>query len=265
MTATQWTIVEGDGPIVATAIHNGHDVRSEALERFAIHESDRLREEDPYTGEWTALAATRVVGQQSRFEVDLNRPRERAVYVRPEDAWGLHVWREPPPEDIVGRSVEIYDGFYAQMERLLRGVEKRHGRFVVFDLHTYNHRREGPGGPSADPTENPQVNLGTGTMDRGRWSGIVDRFIRDLNAFDFPGGRLDVRENVKFRGGNLSRWIHQTFPETGCALAIEFKKFFMDEWTGKADQELNAAILAALQSTTPGVIEELDKPGSRSA
>ncbi|MDA0206332.1 MAG: N-formylglutamate amidohydrolase [Acidobacteria bacterium] len=261
----KWTVVEGAGPIIATAIHDGHSVRAEVLDRLAIDEPGRLREEDPYTGEWTAVVPTRVVGLQSRFEVDLNRPRERAVYIRPEDAWGLHVWREPPPDDIVARSLAIYDGFYAEMERLLRSVEKRHGRFVVFDLHTYNHRREGTNGPPADPLGNPQVNLGTGTMDRARWSGIVDRFVKDLGAFDFPGGRLDVRENVKFQGGAFGKWIHETFPESGCAIAIEFKKFFMEEWTGVRDETLSDAIHEALRSTVPGVIEELGRSGPRNA
>jgi N-formylglutamate deformylase len=69
---------------------------------------------------------------------------------------------------------------------------------------------------------------------------------------------------VRFRGGRLSRWIHETFPETGCALAIEFKKFFMDEWTGEVDRTLHGAILEALRSTTPGVLEELAKAGRSS-
>jgi hypothetical protein len=33
--------------------------------------------------------------------VDLNRPREAAVYLSPEQSWGLEVWREQPAEDIV--------------------------------------------------------------------------------------------------------------------------------------------------------------------
>ena len=255
----QWTIVEGDGPVVAAAVHDGHNARPEVLDLFAIGEPGRLREEDPFTAEWTQVAPTRIAGLNSRFEVDLNRPREKAVYVRPEDAWGLHVWREEPNADFIGRSLGVYDAFYAEVERVLRKIEQQHGRFVVYDLHTYNHRRDGPEGPEADPEGNPQVNIGTGTLDRARWGAVADRFIRDLAAFDFPGGKLDVRENVKFRGGNFSRWVHETFPETGCALAIEFKKFFMDEWTGQRDDAQHAAIFEALQSTVPGVIEELGR------
>ncbi len=247
-------------PLVATAVHHGSDLREELHPHLALSEAGRLREEDPYTGLWTGIAATGIVVHRSRFEVDLNRPREQAVYRQPEDAWGLRVWKGPLPDDVVARSLSGYDAFYAMLHELYSGLAARHGRFVVFDLHSYNHRREGPDGLAADVAGNPQVNVGTGTLgDRAPWAGVIDRFIHDLAAFDFPGGRLDVRENVKFRGGNGGRWAHETFPASACVLSIEFKKFFMDEWSGRADAELLEAIKAALASTVQGVAEELDE------
>ncbi|MDA1313395.1 MAG: N-formylglutamate amidohydrolase [Acidobacteria bacterium] len=261
MPQPKWRIEEGDGPLIATAVHDGHTVREEALGLMALQDAERLREEDPYTGGWTEVAPSRVVGLHSRFEVDLNRPRGKAVYILPEDAWGLRVWKNQPSDAVVAASLAQYDAFYADVKKLLSNIESRFGNFVVFDLHTYNHRREGPGGPAADPQGNPEVNLGTGTIDRGRWGPLVDRFSHDLRAFDFLGRHLDVRENVKFKGGNFSRWIHQTFPKSGCSLAIEFKKFFMDEWTGKLDERQGQAIQRALESTVPGVLEELRKLG----
>jgi hypothetical protein len=125
-------------------------------------------------------------------------------------------------------------------------------------LHSYNHLRQGPDGAPADPRENPEVNIGTGTMNREYWAPIVDRFITDLSSVDYMGRQLDVRENVKFKGGNFSRWIHETFPNSVCAIAIEFKKFFMDEWTGQPNELDVSAIGQALQATTKGVIEELE-------
>ncbi len=89
--------------------------------------------------------------------------------------------------------------------------------------------------------------------------GVVDRFMARLRSYDFPGGELDVRENVKFAGGHFSRWVHETFPSTGCVLAVEFKKFFMDEWTGEPDEDLVAAIGDGLRSTVPDVLEELGR------
>jgi hypothetical protein len=79
--------------------------------------------------------------------------------------------------------------------------------------------------------------------------------------FDFLGRHLDVRENIKFQGGYFPRWTHEHFPDSACVLAIEFKKFFMDEWTGKIDpaQRQFQAISRALQSTIPGTLEELRK------
>lgn len=254
-----WQKVESDSPLVATAIHDGHDLRDEVAGLIALDKKERLREEDPFTGIWTSVAETRLIAQRSRFEMDLNRPREKAVYLTPEDSWGLHVWKEKPPAKVVERSLAQYDAFYAELRRLFSDLEKRFGRFVVFDIHSYNHRRKGEGSTPENPEENPEVNVGTGTMNRENWSPIVERFMDDLRQFDFLGRRLDVRENVKFKGGNMARWTHENFPGTGCVLALEFKKFWMDEWTGDPDKTQVKAIHQALASTVPGVLEELRK------
>jgi hypothetical protein len=94
-------------------------------------------------------------------------------------------------------------------------------------------------------------------MDRRRWSAIVDRLIGELRAADCLGRTLDVRENVNFLGGEFPRWIHTTFPDSACAIAIEVKKFYMDEWTGEAEPRLIAAIGKALQRAAAGVLVEL--------
>jgi len=262
MTDQIWRLHVGSGPLVATAIHDGHEIREDLARHLALAEEERLREEDPFTGTWTQVAPTRVLGTRSRFEVDLNRPREKAVCRTPEDAWGLSVWQGVPPDRLFWKSLAEYDAFYEAMRELLSGISRQHGRFVVFDLHSYNHRRQGPNGPQAEPEGNPQVNVGTRTMDRQRWAPVVDTFIETLRAFEFPGGRLDVRENVKFFGGNWPAWIHKTFPDSGVALAVEYKKFFMDEWTGEPDKAIIAAIGEALKSTVPAVLDALKKCGT---
>jgi N-formylglutamate deformylase len=254
-----WEITEGNGPIVCVAIHDGHLVRDSLTGLLALDESDRLREEDPYTGGWTHVAGTRMIARYSRFQVDLNRTREKAVYLRPEDAWGLQVWRQPVSGDLIAESLREYDAFYAEAGRILAKVERAHGPFVVFDLHSYNHRRGGPDAPPEDPGANPEVNLGTGTLDRARWGPLIDRFLADLKAFDFLGRTLDARENVKFQGGNFSRWVNTSFPDTGCALAIEFKKIFMDEWTGELDPVCHQLLGQALAATVPGILSSLDE------
>ncbi len=253
-----WQIVRGQpSPLVATAIHDGHAVREQVAALLALDDATRRREEDPFTSRWVDVAPTRIVGLRSRFEFDLNRPRQQAVYLRPEDAWGLEVWKRPPGPELIARSLEIYDGFYREVHAVLSELIRRHGKVVVLDLHSYNHRREGPERPPADPRANPEVNLGTGSLDRKRWAPIVETAIATLSEYDFPGHHLDVRENVKFQGGHFVQWIHQTFPRIVCGLAIEFKKTFMDEWTGEPDLEHVKAIRQALAHAVGPLAEAL--------
>jgi hypothetical protein len=259
MTQTFWYTEYGDGPLVACAIHDGHDICHNLTACLRLSDAERLYEEDPYTDLWTSFAPTRIVVRRSRFEVDLNRPRDQAIYLTPADAWGLNVWNCPPTPEMVARSLRIYDAFYAHLRLLLEQLVDQYGRIVVFDLHSYNHRRDEYGRLSADPALNPEINLGTGTMDRRRWGAIVERWLADMRSFDYCGRRLDVRENVKFFGGNLPGWIHQRFPDSVCALAIEVKKFFMDEWTGELDTLQHQAIGAALTQAARGVAEVLEK------
>lgn len=254
-----WQIQYGDGPLVAAAIHDGTAVRAELADRFAISPADRLREQDPFTGMWTSIAPTRIVGLRSRFEVDLNRPREKAVYQTPEDAWGLQVWKEPLTQDIVERSLAQYDAFYHHVEQLLERLVKRHGRVVVIDLHSYNHRRQGCEAAFDDPEANPEINVGTGTMDRHRWAPLIDRVLAEARAFDYQGRKLDVRENVKFMGGYFPKWIHSRFPESVCSIAIEFKKFFMDEWRGSPNLDDLYTIGQLLERVADAVLEELER------
>jgi N-formylglutamate deformylase len=235
-------------PLVATAIHAGHDLRPEVAALMALDEDVRRREEDPYTDVWTKCATERVTVHRSRFEVDLNRSTSDAVCFVPEDCWDLCVWHEEIPRDLYARSLEIHERFYADLAALLGRLEERFGCFVLYDLHSYNHRR---GDDPADPKEHPDINVGTGTLDRDRWGRVVDAFMDAIPDYD-------VRENVKFRGGYLSQWVHETFPETGCALAIEVKKFFMDEHTGQLDTDAHDDVGRALQSTVPVVVGELE-------
>lgn len=245
-------------PVAAAALHDGHALRDEVAAAIALGDAERLREEDPFTARWTGVTETRFIGLRSRFEVDLNRPRDAAVYRRPEDAWGLEVWREsPPPDGLVEASLRQYDAFHEAVHEALCRLRSAWGRFVVLDLHSYNHRRDGPDAPPADPEGNPEVNIGTGSLHRERWAPVVERLMAGLRGPSVTGLALDVRENVKFEGGHFSRWVHEKFPGSGCAIAIEFRKSFMDEWSGEPDDERVDAIGRLLAGTIPGLVSAL--------
>jgi N-formylglutamate amidohydrolase len=254
-----WSFTDSATPVVATAIHAGHDLRPAVASCTALDDATRLREEDPFTDHLTSIGGSRVVAHRSRFEVDLNRPRNAAVYRTPADAWGLELWREKPSAEELERSRELYDNFYDELGHRLDTLAE-HGAFVVLDLHSYNHRRDGADAPPAPDATNPEVNVGTGALDATRWRRLVDRFVETLSAQTVCGRRLDVRENVRFRGGELSRWVNRRYEGRGCALAIEFKKVFMDEWTGELDERHLEELRGALAAIVPALIEDLRCP-----
>ena len=142
----------------------------------------------------------------------------------------------------------------------LRVVAER-GPFVLLDVHSYHHRRDGAGEPAAPAEENPEVNVGTGSVDYGRFGPLVERFIGDLRDASLGCGPIDARENVVFEGRNLAWWVHDRYPRVGCVLALEFKKTFMDEWTGEVDHARIDELARALASTVPSVEEALRTVG----
>ena len=244
-------------PLVAVAVHSGHELRPEVADLIVLDDATRRREEDPGTDRLTSIASTRVTVDRSRFEVDLNRPRDRAVYARPEDAWGLQVWRGSLPADLVAASLEIYDAFYAALAAHL-DVVAAGGRFVVLDLHSYNHRRGGhrrrarTGG--RQPRGERRYRLGRSSSVGGAHRSLHHATSRSKRSTgtDSMSVRTSGSVAATSRRGSTSR-----YPDRGCALAIELKKTFMDEWTGEIDDAHLEALRCALAATTPGLLDVL--------
>ena len=254
-----WTMTRGPGPVLATAIHDGHDVRPAIADAMRLSDSDRLREEDPFTGQAIVGVPTHIIAHRSRFEFDLNRAAEDAFYRTPEQSWGLEVWHGTPEDKLVEESLAIHAAYYRMLGAVLDGIAAEHERFVLIDVHSYNHRRDGPDREPTAQDKAPDINIGTFSMPRDQWAFLVDPLMDAMRGFDFNGRRLDVRENVAFQGkGEQTRFVHDGYPGRGCAIALEFKKFFMDEWTGEPDPaELSAmrAFITYSADVAAGLLE----------
>jgi N-formylglutamate deformylase len=247
-----WEIRTMPGPVVMAAIHAGHDVRPELREWLAVSDEERRREEDPLTDFWLPLADTTIRVNRSRFEVDLNRPRELAVATEPADTWGMRIWKRPPPAPQLEVSLAMHDRFYGCVARLLDHLVESCGYVLVIDVHSYNHRRD-DAAREADPAHNPDIDLGTTTLDRSRFGPLARSFAAALRQGTLHGHRLDVRENVKYPGGgHFPEWIYQHYGRSVCTISVEYKKTFMDEWTSTADiaalQQLRAALAQAVEA-----------------
>jgi hypothetical protein len=237
-----WTVQRGAGPVIATAIHDGGELRAEVRQEMKLAAGDRLSEEDPFTGQAVTEVPNHIIVHRSRFEFDLNRGLEGAVYETPEQCWGLDVWHAPLGPEVVRKSLDIHAHYYRMLAHILDDLTADHPRFLLLDVHSYNHRRDGPGAAATPQAAAPDINIGTFSMPRDQWAFLIDPLMQAMREFDFNGRHLDVRENVAFQGkGEQARFVHVSYPGQGCAIALEFKKFYMDEWTGEPDlSELDA-------------------------
>lgn len=252
-----WKIERGNCPLIAAAIHSGHKIRSELKKNLIVSTNDRAREEDRFTSKFTKISDNRIVVQTSRFEVDLNRTREKAFYLSPKDAWGLDIWKKLPNKKDISISISQYDRFYQEIKTYISELIKKFGKIVIFDIHSYNHRRNGPNEKPDDPQKNPEIIIGTSNMNIKKWENILKTLERSFKDLDYFDRKLNVRRNVKYPGGNFARWIHRNFPESVCVFSIEFKKIFMNEWTGELYSSSFQQLYSILEQTKKEVLSEL--------
>lgn len=251
-----WDFSWRAGPVLAFALHDGHRLRESLRPHMAIAPDQRRREEDPLTGLLLEAGDVRVRLRHSRFEVDLNRPRHKAMSPDPADTWGLPVWHPTLLEAEMEQSRAVHDRFYAMAGELVQRTVKRWGCALVLDLHSYNHRRDGIAAEPAAQCGNPDLDLGATTLDRGRWGGLLERFTAVLREHPMGGRRLDIRENIRYpTGGHFPEWLYATFGGPVCTITCEYKKVFMDEWSGLADigkvQDLALALARAVDAVRP--------------
>lgn len=220
-----------DSPFWSFAIHDGHQVSPLLAPYFNIDEAARLREEDPYTATIAELPINQLVVGTSRFQLDLNRPEREAVYLRPEQSWGLQVWRETLPDTFLDILYRQHQSLYRTIESHLERTIQQFGYFVALDVHSYNCKREHTDNPINIETD-PQINIGTAYI-APQWRMLTDLLVTFMRTQTLYNEDIDVRENIKFKGGNFGRHLNGLFADKGCVWSIEFRKDFMDEWTGE--------------------------------
>lgn len=254
MIYSEITIGDSNKPLLAFAIHNGNYLPPALRDNCGISGDQRFQEEDPFTAGFAQCFANSVVLQTSRFAVDLNRSPEKCVYQRPEDAWGLPVRKTSLSPELITQLQEAYETWYRMAAYQVDKLLAKHERILVLDLHSYNHRR---GGPDAEPDPqlaNPDIIIGRNSLPESRYP-EADKLRLMLDGTSFMGKVLDCRCDVKFPGGYFSRWLNNRYQDKILCLAIEFKKIFMDEWSGELDlkayNELKQLFGHAVESFLP--------------
>lgn len=210
-------------PLICAAIHNGHQLRAELEKSFLLSKQERFYEEDPYTDELISSFPIQLIGNDSRFEYDLNRARTLSTYFK--TAWDKQVWQKPLTQKQRAASHAKHESFYNVLETIVAVIEKQFGNAIVFDIHSYNYKRI--------EQNTPTFNIGAGQIDVERWGKVISQFERQLNKIELPNIDVRAATDEVFHGrGYLISHINAHFDNT-LVLPTEVKKVFMDETSGQ--------------------------------
>ncbi len=214
------------------AVHDGHQFRKELWENCLHSEYDRWYEEDPCTKQMIDSRPMVIAGIDSRFEYDLNRAPETAIY---EDAWGKKLWRNPLPDHQKQKSLSKHTNFYKVVHALISKMEEKFGAAIVYDIHSYNWKRW--------DRDVPFINLGTKNIDNDRFSAFAKAWCNALSGIKLPHDiKTTVAINDTFQGnGYFLKYITEHFDNT-LVLATEFSKIYCDEYEYIIFPEIVSAI-----------------------
>lgn len=201
------------------AVHDGHQFRKELWTNCLHTEYERWFEEDPETKEMVKSHPIVIAGCDSRFEYDLNRAPDTAIYV---DAWGKQLWKNPLPQSQKSKSLDKHANFYKVVHALIGKIEEKFGVCIVYDMHSYNWKRW--------TREVPTWNLGTGNIDNNRFENEVETWRVILEKTPLPNNiKSTALVNDTFQGnGYFLKYITNNFKNT-LVLATEIAKVYCDE------------------------------------
>lgn len=223
--------IESYVPWLATAIHDGSGFRDELQDISLISRSQRWYEEDPCTGDMVSEAPIFLKGLDSRFEYDLNRAPENAVY---DTAWGEKCWKEPLSKEQKSISLQKHSNYYRVLGALLRKLESKFERVVLHDMHSYNWKRHN--------RIVPEFNLGIELIDKEKWKEEIGEWFKLLSDIEIPRNTNTTAINDVFwgRGYQLANTVSK-FKRT-LVLATEMSKIYCDELTGEVFQDIVKSI-----------------------
>ncbi len=209
-------------PYVCAALHDGHQFRKELWNNCLHTAYERWYEEDPCTKQMIGSHPIVIAGLDSRFEYDLNRSPETAIY---DDAWGKKLWKSPLSERLKEKSLLKHKNFYKTVHTLIQKIEDKFGICIVYDMHSYNWKRW--------RREVPTWNLGIKNVDTNRFEETIEDWRSTLENMTLPEDIHSTSKiNDTFRGnGYFLKFITQNFNNT-LVLATEMAKVYCDELTG---------------------------------
>ena len=206
-------------PYVCGAVHDGGEFRKELWDNCLHTQYERWYEEDPETKNMVISHPILIAARDSRFEYDLNRSPEEAVF---DTAWGKQLWKRPLTKEEKEKPRVKHTAFFKVTHALIKKIEDKFGTAIVYDMHSYNWQRW--------DREVPTWNLGTSNIDNDRFGEDIESWRQSLSEIKLPNNIKSSAaiNNTFFGNGYFLKYITKNFKNT-LVLATEIAKVYCDE------------------------------------
>lgn len=209
-------------PLVATAIHNGHQFGDDLQEISRTIPSQRLQHEAPLTGEFISSLPITMVALDSCISYDLNMSPAECI---PQQLSGESVWQQPLDDELRAQSLRKHFTWYSILKTLADVTQKTYGICIIYDVHAFNYQHLESG--------TPVFNLGSHFINKQKWRKEVERFSDKLAQTSLPNMTVTAAINeISVGRGYLAQFCREQLTDTLC-LPLYIKKIYMDELTGE--------------------------------
>ncbi len=247
-----YTFHEGHTPILISVPHAGLEV-PEDIKAHLSDEGLRLTDTDWHVDRLYAplktLGVSMLVATNSRYVIDLNRPRDgSSLYpgqtVTPlcptETFEGLKIYQdgeEPGPDEIAERTTNYWQPYHQKLRETLSALKEKHGQAILWDAHSINNRL-----PRLFDGQLPDLNFGTNDG-----KACEADLANDILAIAGADIRYSTALNGRFKGGVITRSYGQ-LSEGINAIQLEMAQAcYMDqesfEWDEMKAQEVQRMLV----------------------
>lgn len=183
--------------VLLLTLHSGTWIPEPIEKKLSVSRKKRKCEEDAasdriYRKLVLENAGIWIDNKQSRFVIDFNRSRKRAIYADNSEEWLDVVWKKELTKEDEEAIHSSYRECYFTLTKLLDSYTFN----IIFDGHTMNDR---PG--------RPDISIGTKYI-----PSFYMPIVRELRQRLSGMGYEKVSLNKPYKGGNILRWMRVKFP-----------------------------------------------------
>ena len=235
-------------------LHAASRIRPQLLNNIAVSKKERFYDEDPFTEQFIRNFPIKIIALDSRFEYDLNRNRDSCIYKKYKKKWNLKIWNDLPSDAEKQISYLKFDEFYGLMDIVNEFIVKNHKYAFLFDMHSFCYQRHEKKLWYKD--ELPEINIGTKASNRKFFKPAIEQFRNNISKTVIDKHKIRVAENEIFKGGYLSRRTGKKHYNRILTFALEYKKIFMDELSGKLFPEILESLILDFESSVDKLLKD---------